>query len=168
VHLETVAPQPFKFKPVGRHGEPVVSGIAFSKPFRIIGTLLVGTIAAWMAVMWQTGQLASGKGTSGIGWLVAALAVLLYTLWHIWRSRTHISSEEIAQTWIWNKSFPMRELAYAKMIRIPGLDWLIAPRLYVRTLLGKFAVFYCCDPQVLAEFRRLVTELEAFRRGERF
>jgi hypothetical protein len=40
----------------------------------------------------------------------------------------------------------------------------MAPRLYVRTLLGKFAVFYIADTQVLVEAERLVQELTEFRR----
>ena len=57
----------------------------------------------------------------------------------------------------------LRELAYGKIIRVRGLEWLIAPRLYVRTLMGKFAVFYAADPKMLAQFERLVLELKAFR-----
>ena len=43
-------------------------------------------------------------------------------------------------------------------------SWLIAPRLYVRTLNGRFAVFYAADPLLIGEFERLVTELTEFRR----
>jgi hypothetical protein len=35
--------------------------------------------------------------------------------------------------------------------------------LYVRTLAGKFAVFYVTDPCVLAECERLTQELRTFR-----
>jgi hypothetical protein len=69
----------------------------------------------------------------------------------------------IHQSWLWDKQMELRELAYAKLIRIPGLDWLIAPRLYARTLNGKFAVFYTADRAMLEEFERLVQELREFR-----
>jgi len=46
---------------------------------------------------------------------------------------------------------------------VRGLEWLIAPRLYVRTLMGKFAVFYASSPEMVAEFERLVSELKTFR-----
>ena len=55
------------------------------------------------------------------------------------------------------------ELAYAKLIRVRGLEWFMAPRFYVRTLMGKFAVFYVTDPVVMAECERLSQELQAFR-----
>ena len=56
------------------------------------------------------------------------------------------------------------ELAYAKLIRIRGLEWLLAPRFYVRTLAGKFAVFYVSSAQVQQECQRLSAELSAFRK----
>ncbi|MGH6627153.1 MAG: hypothetical protein ACRECD_11560, partial [Burkholderiaceae bacterium] len=79
------------------------------------------------------------------------------------RSTTRIDSEALSQTWVWDKKMELRELAYGKLIRVRGLEWLIAPRLYVRTLLGKFAVFYAADPALIAEFERLVKELKEFR-----
>ena len=39
----------------------------------------------------------------------------------------------------------------------------VISRLYVRTLTGKFAVFYATSPEMVAEFERLVSELKAFR-----
>ena len=53
----------------------------------------------------------------------------------------------------------LRELAYGRLIRVRGLEWLIAPRLYVRTLTGKFTVFYAASPDMIREFERLVAEL---------
>ena len=58
----------------------------------------------------------------------------------------------------------LRELAYGKMVRVKSLDWLIAPRIYLRTLMGKFAVFYAADPAMVREFERLIRELKAFRK----
>jgi hypothetical protein len=39
----------------------------------------------------------------------------------------------------------------------------MAPRFYVRTLMGKFAVFYVSSPHVQQECARLSAELSAFR-----
>ena len=115
--------------------------------------------------LFQAGKLTpEGLSTAAaLGWPIAALAVMGYTWWHIQTSKTSVDSQALLQTWMWNKKMELRELAYAKLIRVPGLDWLIAPRLYVRTLLGKFAVFYCADPVMLKEFERLLLELQAFR-----
>lgn len=122
---------------------------------------MVGVIGLWLWQSWQSGKLAHDGAT--LGWFAAALGLMALTLWHIWRSETTLSEQQIHQSWVWDKAFDMRELAYAKLIRVPGLDWLIAPRLYVRTMLGKFAVFYAADPAMVREFSRLAKELEAFR-----
>ena len=139
---------------------------AFSLPFRLFTTLLVFGIEIWMVVLWRAGQLTPpGLSTAAaLGWPLAALAVMLYTWWQIITSRTTLTADGLHQSWIWDKKLELRELAYGKLIRLRGLDWLIAPRLYVRTLLGKFAVFYAADPAMIAEFERLVAELKAFRR----
>ena len=33
------------------------------------------------------------------------------------------------QRWIWDKHMALDDLAFGKLIRVRGLDWLIAPRL---------------------------------------
>ncbi len=81
------------------------------------------------------------------------------------RSVTRLDGQavtELRQTWIWTKRMPLGELAYARVIRVRGFEWLIAPRIYVRTLLGKFAVFYAADPRMIAQFERLAAELKSF------
>ena len=102
-------------------------------------------------------------GVAGGGWFLGAVLLLLYTWVNILRSTTRIDEQGLSQTWVWNKHMELRELAYGKLIRVRGLEWLIAPRLYVRTLMGKFAVFYATSPEMIAEFERLVKELKAFR-----
>jgi hypothetical protein len=86
------------------------------------------------------------------------------TVWAVGRSQTRLNTQELFQSWLWDKKMLVRELAYAKLIRVPGVDWLIAPRLYVRNLSGKFTVIYCADPAVLKDMRRLCQELDAFRK----
>ena len=154
-------PPPFRFVP----GIDPMRVRAFSTPFRLLATVLVFGIEIWMYLLWQTGHLTpSGmSAAAALGWPLAALAIMLYTWWHIVTSRTTLTSKTLHQSWIWDKKLELGELAYGKLIRVRGFDWLIAPRLYVRTLLGKFAVFYAADPSMLAEFERLIAELKAFR-----
>ena len=158
---ERIAPPPFVFRPEGGQRRAP----AFSRFFRSIATLVVFGSASWGYTLWRAGKLTpEGTATAvAIGWPLAALAVMLYTWWHIQTSRTTLSAEALHQSWMWDKKMDLRDLAYGKIVRVRGLEWLIAPRLYVRTLLGKFAVFYTADPGLLAEFERLVVELKAFR-----
>ncbi len=117
---------------------------------------------AWLLRLWQQGQFGSGVSVN-FGWFLAAMALMLWTWWAIVRSVTSVEDKQLHQTWVWDKRMDLADLAFAKLIRVRGLEWLVAPRLYVRTLLGKMAVFYTADPAVIAEFERLVEELRAFR-----
>jgi hypothetical protein len=171
--MEHLGPPPFPFRP---SSDPLVSP-AFSVVFRALALVIVlgCTYGVWS--LWLGGHLtaptqvapASGAAAksiygSGLIWALSALALLLYTLWSILTSVTTLTQTTIEQTFVWNKKLELRELAYVKLIRVPGLDWLIAPRLYCRTLLGKFAVFYTCDAHMIGEFERLRDELSAFRK----
>lgn len=156
--LQSLGPPPFRFTPT----QPGTSSPAFSVAFKALATLIVALGAAWLASLWRAGALGTGN-SSGLVWLLSGLALMLYTWWHILRSRTRLDETALYQSWVWDKQLELRELAYCRLIRVRGLDWLIAPRLYARTLMGKFAVFYATDPVLLADFERLVRELAAFR-----
>jgi hypothetical protein len=152
--------EPFRFTPTG--GE--VAGAAFSFSFRVLATVIVGGCAIWFAQLWSRGALGSGVGVSnGAGWFIAGLVLMTWTWWSIMVSRTRITGTGLHQRWVWDKVMAFDDLAYVRMIRVPGLSWLIAPRLYVRTLAGKFTVFYGATPALIQEFERLGAELKAFR-----
>jgi hypothetical protein len=157
--LGALGPPPFRFTP---EPGPVLRGPAFTPFFKALVTVVVFGCAYWMAQLWMSGR-AGEEHRQLMYWFAAGLAMMLWTWWSVVRSVTTVSSEQLHQTWVWDKKMELRELAYAKLIRVPGLDWLIAPRLYVRTLLGKFAVFYAADPAMVRELDRLVRELRAFR-----
>ncbi len=155
--LGYMGPPPFRFSPRNAGA----SGPAFSVPFKVIATLIVLGCATAFIQMWLAGKAAGGA--LGGGWFIAGLLLVVYTWFCILRSTTRIDEKGLHQTWVWDKHMELNELAYGKLIRVRGLDWLIAPRLYVRTLMGKFAVFYAASPDMVAEFERLVAELKAFR-----
>jgi len=157
--LQNLGPPPFRFAPT----HPGESSPAFSVMFKILATLIVAMGTAWLASLWHAGALGTG-GSSGLAWLLSGLALMIYTWWHILTSRTRLDETALYQSWIWDKKLELRELAYCRLIRVRGLEWLIAPRLYARTLLGKFAVFYASDPVLLADFERLIRELTEFRK----
>ncbi|MBI2771675.1 MAG: hypothetical protein HYX47_18765 [Burkholderiales bacterium] len=156
---ETLGPPPFRFIP---SQGPSIEGPAFSPAFKLLASALVFGTAGWFVQLWLAGKV-SGGAVSIFTWFLAAMCMMLYTWWCIVRSVTRLDGQDLQQTWMWNKKMELRELAYGKLIRVRGFDWLIAPRLYVRTLMGKFAVFYATDPAMIAEFERLVAELKAFR-----
>jgi hypothetical protein len=157
--IEALGPPPFRFElPDGRP----LQGPAFSPAFKFIATALMAGAFGWFIQLWLAGKV-SGGAVSILSWFLAALAMMAYTWWCIVRSVTKLDGQALSQTWVWDKKMELRELAYGKLIRVRGLEWLIAPRLYLRTLTGKFAVFYASDPEMIAQFERLVAELKAFR-----
>ena len=176
--VEQLGPPPFRFQPA----EPTLQRRAFSGVFCTLAVALVAWCTYGVYALWAGGHLTAaptatsataiaaasaakaGIFGSGLVWAISALALMVYTLWCILTSVTTLTSTQLQQTFVWNKQLELRELAYVKLIRVPGLDWLIAPRLYCRTLLGKFAVFYTADTLMLAEFERLRDELAAFRK----
>lgn len=157
--LESLGPPPFRFK----IQTPELSAPAYTPAFKALSCVMVAAASLWLASLWSKGALGSGS-SSGLAWFVTGLALMLYTCWHILTSTTRLNSQEVFQSWVWDKKMELRELAYCKLIRVRGLDWLIAPRLYARTLMGKFSVFYAADPVLIAEFERLVREVAAFRK----
>ena len=152
-------PAPFEFNPLEGG---MVKGRAFSLTFKLLTFILVAGCTVWGVHLWREGLLGSPESNGG-WWLVAALSLLQITAFYIWRSQTSISASQLKQNWIWDKEMAIPELSYAKLIRWPGFDWLIAPRLYVRSMGGKFSTFYSADPRVLAEFERLCEQLEKSR-----
>ena len=155
--LPSLGPPPFSFK-ADQAGK---AGPAFSKPFKLLATAIVLACAAALFQTWLTSRAAGG--VIGGGWFIAGMLLMLHTWWHILSSITRLDGQAIHQSWMWDKRIDFAELGYGKLIRVAGLDWLIAPRLYVRTLTGKFAVFYAASPAMLDQFERLVKELKAFR-----
>lgn len=84
---------------------------------------------------------------------------MIFTVASIYRSQTTLTDKTLKQTWIWDKEVALPELVYAKLIRVRGFDWLIAPRLYVRTMMGKFTVFYAAEKPMIQAFERLIISI---------
>ena len=151
------APELFSFTPLGGRAE----SSAFSVPFKVLAAALIIPAVAWGWQMWSSGTIALTLASSG--WLFAALCLMLYTGWYIFNGKTTLDNITLEQTWVWHKRAELRQLAYVKLIRMRGLEWLIAPRLYTKTYSGKLAIFYASSPAMLVEFQRMEAELKALR-----
>ena len=140
---------------------PLVSP-AFSRPFKLLALLIVAFSASWMYQLWAAGKLANNSAltpSNGLIWLLCALVLMIFTVASIYRSQTTLTERTLKQTWIWDKEVALAELVYAKLIRVRGFDWLIAPRLYVRTMMGKFTVFYAAEKPMIQAFERLIVSI---------
>ncbi len=152
--IAAMGPMPFRFTPPN---DPMVSS-SFSRAFKLLAiTLLAGT------AYWAYRLHGKVLTDASFYWLWGAWGIMASTVMHVLKGQTTLTAQTLEQTWIWHKRVDLRELAYAKLIRFPGLDSVIAPRLYARTLMGKFVVIYASDPVMLAEFKRLSMELKHFR-----
>lgn len=134
---------------------------AFTNTFKGLTATAVSAVLVWTWKMWMEGVLVMTWASSG--WLGAAVCMMAYTAWFILRGTTVLDGQAIEQSWVWKKRVLLAELAYAKLIRVPGLEWLIAPRLYTKTFSNKLSLFYASDPAMLSELERLSDELQAHR-----
>jgi len=130
---------------------------AFGPVFKTLAWTIVLALLVWF---WRLGI----DWSSRQGALCAVVwAMLAFMVFHIQRSRIQLTPDAIEQTWMWRRRVSLKELAFAKVMRIRGLEHLIAPRIYVRNLGGTFTFFYCHDRALLDEFARLA---EALKRHE--
>jgi len=129
--------------------QPALSGSAFGPLFKALAWTMSLGLGAW------TWRLGIDWRTSHGAWVAVAWAMLVCIAWFIQNSRTRIDAQGIEQSWMWRRQVALRELALLKVMRVPGLEFLIAPRIYVRTLSGRFHFFYCHDQRLLEEFSRL-------------
>ena len=139
----------------GAASDAVLECAAYSLPVKALATVLVGALAA---AVWQAaGDLASAAwtGPAKAGLAVVAIGVAAGYGW-ILASRTSIDATRIRQSWLWPKQVLLADITQARFIYLPGLSWIVAPRLVVRARGRKAAVvFPAAGPEVLAEFARL-------------
>ncbi len=116
----------------------------------MLGLLLFGVLALTGPSQAPAKALTSAEW----GFLVAVGMVIASGYWGILTSRTSIGDQYIEQTWLWRKKVNIAEISQVKLISVRGLEWLMAPRLVVRTGFG-LTTFHAADPTVLHRFRLL-------------
>jgi len=132
-----------------------VSGPAYSLWFKILATLIVVTIAGYALdailrlPLWSYGL---GVTTLGLG-MAVMLGISYY--WFI-RSTVTIDAQGITQTWLFDRRVAWDDVNAARVIGIPGLEWLFPPRLVVRSGLT-ITSFHGGSRVVRAEFARIAS-----------
>lgn len=130
---------------------PQAEGAAFP----VVVRCLVTALTAWVFVAgWRVidAPVIAQAPLAAKGLVVAGLAVLLIVTFWVWRSRTTVTPVEIRQTWIWSKRVAWADVSHAKMIYVPYLAWIVAPRLVVRSGVGMVTVFHAADHDLLTTF----------------
>lgn len=137
-----------------------VTGPAYSPGYKRLLVTLLLLLTAWgirLALQEQTWQL----NRDLILWALSGYALLLYMGATLLRSTTSVSSGALEQTWFWGKRVSRDQISYARFMRWPGLEWLVAPRLHVRTGMGPMVTFHGATPELWAAFESIA---EPFRR----
>ena len=137
--------------PVGARS---VEGPSFPILLKIIATLVLGALILWGFRTWDVLRTAE-LGPGGIGFLTAVIAVIATGYWGILFSRTCVDRDTIRQRWLWTKEVRLVDVTQLKFIYVPGLAWLLVPRLVVRTRGLGVVTFQAGDAQLVAAFREL-------------
>ena len=133
---------------------PGASGPAFPPAVKALACALMGGLLFWGARGF--GDIAAaGMPLGSLAFLAATLAVTLLCFVAMLCSRTSIDTTHIRQSWLWPKRVALSDITHAKLIHVPGLAWLIVPRLVVRVGNRGLYTFPTADAGVLAAFARL-------------
>jgi hypothetical protein len=134
--------------------EPAVEGAAFTPLVKGTATVVVAGMALYGLRSVEAHGASPGNGSV---WLFLGLLSLmvLYGFWWMLISRTRVTSTHLHQTWWSDKRVAIADITQTKLILVPGLTWLISPRLVVRTHRGGSTVFHAAEPAVIAAFARL-------------
>ena len=131
-----------------------VEGASFPLPVKTMASIMVGGL---LLLAWKSIDLNAWRALDlgGKLFLMSATGVVLSGYWGILTSRTRFDGERIVQTWLWRKEVRVADITQLKLIHIPGLTWLLVPRLVVRSGGLGLTTFHLADKQVLAACRRL-------------
>ncbi|MBX9870855.1 MAG: hypothetical protein K2X75_02560 [Burkholderiaceae bacterium] len=86
--------------------------------------------------------------------LLAGLAasIVLAGLWHMLRARTSIDATHVTQSGLWTRHLSLAEVRRIDILHLPGLTWLIAPRVRLHMSGRGSYVVHTSDPRVLERF----------------
>ncbi|HYF42114.1 MAG TPA: hypothetical protein VEA35_06650 [Ramlibacter sp.] len=131
-----------------------VEGPAFPLLVKLLAVALVGAMLAW-AARTAVPLLQADWTWGAAAVMVLAVVMVLWCLAWILRSRTEVDADTIRQTWMWPKEVKLADVTQARLVGVPGLHWLIAPRLVVRARGRGLLVFHVADPRVLTAVARV-------------
>lgn len=130
---------------------------AFPRAARMLAVILLADLV--LLGLWQAPKLvqAEWSATGLVVFLAAAVMVLWMGIWIV-RSRTRLVDGELSQTWVWTKRVRVGDVASLKLVHLPWLERIVAPRLLVRRRGGGVTWFHSADPQLLIAFSLLVAQ----------
>lgn len=134
---------------------PIAEGAAFPWSMRLFGGAMVAGML-WQGALALPALRQADWSPAALALTVAALVLVLWCLSWIFRSRTAVDATGVRQTWIWTKQVQWADVAQARILAVPGLEWLVVPRLVVRVRGGGLMAFHTADRAVLQAFALFV------------
>jgi hypothetical protein len=131
------------------------AGPAFPPLVKLLATVMVVVLLAQGAQVLRP-MLQQDWTAAGAAFIAGALVLVGWTLAWIWRSRTGVDGEGIRQTWFWSKSVRWEDVVQARLVVVPGMEWLVAPRLIVRRRTGGVLVFHVGSAAVRAQLAKVL------------
>lgn len=135
---------------------------AFPAVSRLLAVAMIGALVLAAARAWQPLVNASWT-TGGAALMAGALLSMAWLGYWIVFSRTRLEGEMLVQTWIWTKRTRTDEVAQLKLVFLPWLSWVVAPRLLVRQRGGAVLWFQAADVRLLQAFAERVARQSALR-----
>ncbi len=131
-----------------------LEGSSFSIPLKLLASILMVALASGAGSLLAQGAWSQLDNPArlllGMATLVIAAAYAGILL-----GRTSIDGNSIRQTGLWSREVRLADITQVKLIDIPALRWLIAPRLVVRCGGIATATFHVGDPLVRNACRKL-------------
>jgi hypothetical protein len=131
-----------------------IEGPSFPPLLKILACSLVTALFAMALPLIAAGSL---RQIGSAAWLAigVAVAVVLTNLWNILTGRTRITPESIEQTGWRTQRVALAEVTRVKLILLPGLTWLVVPRIVLRTRSPGTWSFSGATPDLAAAFARI-------------
>ena len=130
-----------------------ISGPSFPKAIQWVATLFMLVFICLAIKIIPTHPLVGCSWPIYVGFILP-IAIFFFGYGYILRSQTSLTNEKIVQSWFFKKEVELKDITQLKLIQLHSLNWMIVPRLIVRTHRGVF-VFQTADQLVLENFRQL-------------
>jgi hypothetical protein len=148
-------------RPAGRtqNAPAATAATAVEGPSFAVGTQGVASVLtmALMALAWRNADhpLVRALSTQVTVFVLIAAAMVVAGYWTVLFSRTAIDDGEIRQSGLLPRRVALADIGQLKLIRVRGLEWLVTPRLVVRSRGSGLSTFYCADRGVLQAVEQL-------------
>lgn len=129
-------------------------GPAFTRGVKVLASVLMAALVVY-GVQVAPAFIARRSTWPVMLLLLLAFCFIVVCFHEMLTSRTRIDATHIHQTWVSDKRVAVADITQVKLIYVPGLAWLIAPRMVVKTRRPGSTIFHTADPRVLAAFARL-------------